>query len=436
MKLYSFEYVHKKFLEKFNKDSSSEIKTDSSANENKYENINKIRDKYTEIINLIGIDKDLLKNKSSIITADNINLKKGSYIFPEDSINFCISLLEKFTTKDFKLLRKGKLQDINLDELSFIYNGFKKMLQSLECPISKIFETMSVVDRKLLYSFRILSYKLDEELSLTKYLFKKLNDEPLLLFEDIMYISFFWIYKLKKINDFFNKFIGEFITMRNDLDFQNYGQYDASVITNEMIELDIKEMKIFSDLQENKEYQKILKKIFELAAEEGYISQKSSQYNKLKLRLEEIRKSLEIELFGEELEKIQTPEYLFTHPMEVLIQTINEHENIEKNAIAIKEKNAQIQYARNEKYIAMAEELIKKYKKGKPLSEIPRNNKDNDEIFLRNALYDLKIIDTVRFPCCPREKISILENTKGKAIVICPNCHERRLIDYSKKCFL
>lgn len=127
MKLYSFEYVHKKFLEKFNHDkkSSSEIKIDSATNENKYENINKIRDKYTEIINLIGIDKDLLKNKSSITTADNINLKKSSYIFPEDSINFCISLLEKFTTKDFKLLRKGKLQDINLDELSFIYNGLE-----------------------------------------------------------------------------------------------------------------------------------------------------------------------------------------------------------------------------------------------------------------------------------------------------------------------
>lgn len=113
-----------------------------------------------------------------------------------------------------------------------------------------------------------------------------------------------------------------------------------------MIELDAKQMKIFSRLQENKEYQKILKKIFGLVAEEGYISQKSSQYNKLKLRLEEIRKNLEIELFGEELGQIETPEFLFTHPMEVLIQTINEHENIEKNAIAIKEKK--LKYHLNE----------------------------------------------------------------------------------------
>ena len=72
----------------------------------------KVRDKYTEILEAVGIDKDLLRAKEKITDMDGETVKSGAYIFPEQSVDFCATVIQKYTSRDFKKLRKADFDEI------------------------------------------------------------------------------------------------------------------------------------------------------------------------------------------------------------------------------------------------------------------------------------------------------------------------------------
>lgn len=80
----------------------------------------KARDKFTELLDAIGLDRDLLKTDKAIKDADGRSVKSGSYIFPKGSVDFCADLILNYTSPDYKKMRKAKFEDMSLDEVIFL----------------------------------------------------------------------------------------------------------------------------------------------------------------------------------------------------------------------------------------------------------------------------------------------------------------------------
>ena len=140
MVYYAFEYICRKY----------------SVEEGKVNDVDKFRERYAEILELMDIDKSLLQNSHKITAIDEDGnerpLKAGSYIFPESCIEFGVALLKKYTSKDFKLLRKADFKQADLSEKQLLINGFECMMRELGTSVDVVYYQKRKMDRRLSYS--------------------------------------------------------------------------------------------------------------------------------------------------------------------------------------------------------------------------------------------------------------------------------------------
>lgn len=81
-------------------------------------NLNKVRDKYMQIFDMMNIDRKKLKYKND-------------YQIPKDSLDFLVELNWFYTDADVKKMRKGQFERSSLESISKLLDGFKKMILGL-----------------------------------------------------------------------------------------------------------------------------------------------------------------------------------------------------------------------------------------------------------------------------------------------------------------
>lgn len=84
-------------------------------------NLNKVRDKYMQIFDMMNIDRKLLKCGND-------------YKIPEDSLDFLVELNWFYTDSDVKKMRKGQFEQSSLESISKLLIGFQKMISGLMLP--------------------------------------------------------------------------------------------------------------------------------------------------------------------------------------------------------------------------------------------------------------------------------------------------------------
>lgn len=145
-----------KVFESFNKK--------NPASEGINHDIDKIRDKYTEILDAVGVKKDLLRAKEKVTDIYGKTVKGGSYIFPEESVEFCVDVIQRYTSRNFKKLRSADFDEMAIDEITFLVWGFYKMLCNLGYSENIVLEQYNAMERRMSYKLRLASVQLDCQL--------------------------------------------------------------------------------------------------------------------------------------------------------------------------------------------------------------------------------------------------------------------------------
>lgn len=418
MGLYGFDKVFDSFSEK----NPSTIDAEHDKD--------KVRDKYTEILEAVGIDKDLLRAKEKITDMDGETVKSGAYIFPEQSVDFCATVIQKYTSRDFKKLRKADFDEIAINEVVFLICGFRMMLINLGYSEEVVLKQYNAMEMRMKYKLRLAIDKLERHLDAIHELAKEYERNCINFnYCDKTYFLRYMTFKIEATKYYIESVYRSYTDIRFDeLSEESYKK--SLHMSTERIN---KEMIFIDALEHDDMYQKLLRQQEKLIAEDTFIKNKQKRFKKINMQLEKIREQYQIELFGELLDEEEDALLTFRHPIDVLKDAIDDTESKIENYVESGEAEAAKTPEDIERENAEIEEMrqaLEAY--GVNLSfDLPNTDEQEEEIFVQsgNLAWDVK--GTMRLQCsCKKGQITAYEGIKGKCAMKCPNCGNYILIDY------
>lgn len=398
----------------------------------------KVRDKYTEILDAIGIDKKLLRAKEKVTDIYGRTVRSDAYIFPEQSVDFCATVIQKYTSCDFKKLRKAAFDEMTIDEVVFLVQGFSIMLCNLGHPKKIVLEQYNVMERRMAYKLRLATKRFECQLDAIHELAKKYKRRDINFFYyDKIYFLRYMAAKVEATRCYIESVYGSYTDIRsNELsDIALEESYKESPqISTERIN---KEMIYFDVLEHDDEYQKLLQQQEKLIAEDTFIKSKQKRLKKIQKRFEEIQKQHQMGLFGKLLDEREDVPLIVRHPMDVLKEAVEDAEDWIKNHAERDEAEAAKTPEDIEREKADMERIQQWFEEhGMNLNlncDLPNTDEQEEEIFVQsgNLLWEVK--GTIHFPCyCKKGQVTAYKGIKGKCAMKCPECGYYVLIDYDK----
>lgn len=422
-RLLTFEALYNKFREK------------NGCAPEQNNDIGKIRDKFTEIVDAVGIDKELLRASKKLTAVGGGTIKKGAYMIPEDSLEFCVDVIGKYTSKDFKSLRSAEFRDVSAAELQFLIEGFACYLHFLGYPDECCRMQYHKMDRRMHYKIRISEQILEEGLGLIKN--QALEYESSVVnfnYDDSIYFIRYMAQKVKNLADYLDEVYGNYTDTRSE-ELSNMAMEEArNESPGESMAKVNMELQLGYELEHDKEYQKIAKDIEKLVAEDAFIKLKQGRYQKMQKRMAEIREAHQIELFGRIIEEEKSEPIRVRHPLDVLGEAVeytegNIQDRLERQIEQDKKTPEDLKKEREE-WERIKEDLEKR---GFDLHfDLPDTSEEEEVVFMRDGIKDHKLKGMIPFPCCPKEKVMVYEGTSGETSVKCPNCGSYSLFDFKR----
>ncbi len=398
--------------------------------------IGKVRDKYTEILEAVGIDKELLQAKGKVTDIYGKILRSGSYIFPEQSVDFCVAVIQKYTSRDFKKLRSADFDEMAIGEVVFLVRGFCIMLRNLGHPEEVVLEQYNAMERRMGYKLRLASDELEQQLDAIRELAKEYERSYISFnYYDKTYFLRYMASKVEATRRFIESVYGSYTDIRSEelSDMALEESYKESSQTS--IERINKEMIFFDALEHDDEYQKLLRQQENLIAEDTFIKNKQARFRKIQVQLAEIREKHQMELFDELLDEEEDAPLTVRHPMDVLKKAVEDAESwikdhaerdeaeAEKTPEDIEQEKAEIERMR---------QLLEE--RGVNLNfDLPNTDEQEEEIFVQSGNLAWEVKGTIQLPCyCKEGQITAYKGIKGKCAMKCPGCGYYVLIDYDK----
>lgn len=421
MGFYGFEKVFDKFCE-INK-----------ATEGFGHDLGKVRDKFTEIIEAVGINSDLLKTATKIEDAEGKTIRGGVYRIPVESVDFCAQIIDKYTTKDFKNLRSASFRDVDPAELQFLYDGFSDYLYYSGYSREIILQQQQAMDRRMLYKVRLSEMMLKEQLESIKDLAADYEASVVSFnYDDSVYFIRYMAGKVKHLREYIQSVYCDYTDDRGEELYKLAEEEMMRGDDSTSVERINMELVYAYELEQNAEYQKLLKDVESIIAEDTFVKKKQGRFKKLQARLEEIRKETQHELFGELLPEEDEPIMTVRHPLTVLQsaieytdETISDYidrelkeENMTQEEIEARERSA---------------EAVRKFLEERGMSfDLPETDEEEEELLLSSSNLAYKIKGMIAFPCCNKEKIMVYEDSTGHSSNKCPRCGKYALFDFDK----
>lgn len=398
--------------------------------------IGKVRDKYTEILEAVGIDKKLLRAKKKVTDINGKTVRGGSYIFPEQSVEFCATVIQKYTSRDFKKLRSADFDEMAIDEVVFLVQGFYTMLRNLGYSEKVVLEQYNAMERRMAYKLRLATEELEHQLDAIYELAKEYERSCISFnYYDKTYFLRYMASKVAATRCYIESVYGSYTDIRSDelSDIALEESYKESPqMSTERIN---KEMIFFDALEHDDEYQTLLRQQENLIAEDSFIKNKQARFRKIQVRLAEIREQHQIELFGELLDEEEDVPLTVRHPMDVLKEAVEDAESWIKNHAERDEVEAAKTPEDIEKEKAQRERMSQLLEEcGVNLNfDLPNTDEQEEEIFVQSGNLSWEVKGTIHLPCyCKKGQITTYKGIKGKCAMKCPGCGSYVLVDYDK----
>lgn len=276
----------------------------------------------------MGIDKELLRAKKKVTDIYGKTVRGGAYIFPKQSVDFCATVIQKYTSRDFKKLRSADFDEMVIDEVVFLVRGFYIMLCNLGYSEKIVLEQYNAMERRMRYKLRLASVELERQLDAIHELAKEYERSYISFnYYDKVYFLRYMVSKVEATRRFIESVYGSYTDIRSDelSDMALEESYKESPQTS--IERINKKMIFFDALKHDDEYQKLLQQQENLIAEDTFIKNKQARFRKIHARFAEIWEKYQMELFGELLDEEEDVPLTVRHPMYVLKEAVEDAES-------------------------------------------------------------------------------------------------------------
>lgn len=395
--------------------------------------IGKVRDKYTEILEAVGITVSLLRAAEKTVSFDGETIKGGTYIFPIDSVEFCAEAINRYTSRDFKKLRSANFREMSLGETQFLVDGFTRMVRNLGYSHEVILQQYRIMERRLHYKLRLSEKALEDQLQYvrdqaTEYQNSYIN----MNYDDKVYFIRYMASKVQAVSDYIGRVHMDYCDGRSDELYEQAEQEAAKDSSEESLQKINKELVYADALEHDSEYQDLQKQLMELLAEDTFVKLKKARFNKIQGRLEEIRKDHQIRLFGELLPEDEDTTITVEHPLVALQKAVEYADGVYSDWAEREEKEASKTPEDIERERLLDDE-IRKFLVSKGMNfELPNTDIEEEELFMESGNLAYKLKGMISFPCCKKEKIMVYEGSSGRCSIKCPRCSRYAIFDYDK----
>lgn len=267
----------------------------------------KIREYILEHLDMVGIDKNLLRSRKSAgeLTSDS------PYNFPDTALPFLTDIIKKRSTKPFKRMRQRKYTEAALDERVWVLDGWANVLRSIGKPQNVIDEQSSIIDERLCVTYSWGCEKLNGK---HQDLLDAIWSVPFILFVDRKLLTEYIVANADHSDEELIDLFEEYKEYR----FEERSELASSVAENRSYDQAfIQEHIIIQQLTADEEYLAIQKKIDEFVRRKGIIYRDKAKFNRLLREREKIIKKYKDD-FGDDY--AEPPELVCecAHPLVVL----------------------------------------------------------------------------------------------------------------------
>lgn len=175
----------------------------------------KERDKFADVVDAVGIDPSLLKGGNN--GEDTNQTSKLSWRLPEESGAFIKWVLENYTTKDFKALRKANFHETSLETVEHLIKGFCSMLRNLGYNSDAVEQQRRAMAHRMCYIVRSSRSKVDATIKELTDTFNKFEQSHFDMRKDELAFFFgFANEQLKDVLDYICEVYNDYVDIRHD----------------------------------------------------------------------------------------------------------------------------------------------------------------------------------------------------------------------------
>lgn len=241
--------------------------------------------------------KNFIKVINCILLGENIKLRtEKSYNFNKKNTEFILFILNNFTSKNMKLLRKGIIDKIDSEFIIKLIDGFTELLNSIEIDSYKKHMIIQKTYNHYFYNERKLKMAAQELYNSIECKLKSYNEMDFITIED----KIFW-------TNHFNKTLKTLLKIYNDIyiEIEEYRKEEAIDNATEKTEKFTKEnilpLTVTSEIQEIIENDMEIKKLNSaieaiLSAKAGFIEEQKNKFDTLNLNLSHKKDTIENEI--------------------------------------------------------------------------------------------------------------------------------------------
>lgn len=395
MQYYDFQHIFDEYSKKV------------AAKKAEEHDIGKVREKFTEIIDLVGIDSNLLRQHRDEASGEMIDFGSAGrqFCFPETICDFCVEVIIRHTSADFKLLRKGQYGKVALEELEFLIDGFTRYLIALGYDLPTIVVEKFKMNKRLNYHISLHLFQLNQEChNLTRDMENCVNSISEILYEDKVYLTWYTAERIIKFREDIDSIYSYYIDLRGE-EIDNFAMENSMDVSNKEVFEDRIQSALLADvLEHDQDYSTLLKEQMKILCTKDYLKKLKLSFVKNNEQLDAIREKHKHELFDNMIQKTEpTRNYMPTHPVYMLHEAIKLADEAESELAKVKERGVDTK-AQLEKIKA---ELLENYPQ---LFDIPE---------CAHIVHKVKKKGVIECPCCHKEEIIVYEGAAGCIVSKC-----------------
>ena len=257
----------------------------------------KERDKFADVVDAVGIDPSLLKGGNN--GEDTNQTSKLPWRLPEESGAFIKWVLENYTTKDFKALRKANFHETSLETVEHLIKGFCFMLQNLGYSSDAVEPQRRAMAHRMRYIVRSSRSKVDATIKELTDTFNKFEQSHFDMRKDELAFFFgFANEQLKDVLDYICEVYNDYVDIRHDELTDLAWDEAASSDEAEAMERINQDLMLYDALGKDKHFQRLSAEREKLLNSNDFIKKFEKRFAEITEEMDTIRRQHEVELFG------------------------------------------------------------------------------------------------------------------------------------------
>ena len=278
---------------------------------------NDTRKKLVELLEVIGLDPDHFRvgaNRNGKLSKENVT-EKSDYNFHIESVKFLVTILHLHTATDFKKIRKGKFDEVELKTLLFLINGFVTCLINLGYDRETILQERYKMRKHLEIGWHREKDALEAQYQALLADAKSFYNESMDLHHDDKAVLISYITdRLETLRLNIREIHDSYSAIRTE---------ELTPFLEQERPLDLRKLQFQEKLLNDTTFQELVKHQNKILLSDGFISQNQKIYNKTMEQIHKRYQELREEFF-EHTEKEPFSELEIVHPLNALAKAIAE----------------------------------------------------------------------------------------------------------------